>query len=104
MPGIISVVGGKLTTHRSLAEEAVELIFETLGRPAPSCRTAMEPLPGGRAGDWPRFADRFRIGSGLPPDVADHLLDVYGVRAAAEADAYTAATARYLDPAAVPAR
>lgn len=182
VPGIISVVGGKLTTHRSLAEEAVELIFDTLGRPAPSCRTAKEPLPGGRAGDWPRFADRFRVGSGLPPDVADHLLDVYGVRAAdvlslaaddarlrarlpgtgaiaaeipfgirselatsltdlylrrtmiglgadlglatlpavtaiaretlgwsaeraaAEADAYTAATARYLDPAAVPAR
>lgn len=82
VPDVISVAGGKLTTHRSLAEEAVELIFETLGWPAPACRTAAEPLPGGRVGDWPRFAARFRAGSGLPPDVADHLLDVYGVRAA----------------------
>jgi len=79
---IISVVGGKLTTHRSLAEGAVDLIFATLGRQAPDCRTAAEPLPGGRAGDWPRFADGFRAGCGLPPEVADHLLDVYGVRAA----------------------
>jgi glycerol-3-phosphate dehydrogenase len=79
---LISVVGGKLTTHRSLAEGAVDLIFATLGRRAPSCRTAEEPLPGGRAGDWPRFADGFRAGCGLPPQVADHLLDVYGVRAA----------------------
>jgi glycerol-3-phosphate dehydrogenase len=79
---LISVVGGKLTTHRSLAEEAVDLIFETLGRPAPRCRTADEALPGGRAGDWTRFADGFRSWSGLPADIADRLLDIYGVRAA----------------------
>jgi glycerol-3-phosphate dehydrogenase len=79
---LISVVGGKLTTHRSLAEEAVDLIFETVGRAAPRCRTADEALPGGRAGDWARFADGFRSWSGLPADIADHLLDIYGVRAA----------------------
>jgi glycerol-3-phosphate dehydrogenase len=79
---VISVAGGKLTTHRSLAEEAVGLIFETLGRRAPRCRTADEPLPGGRAGDWPRFADGFRCCSGQPAAVAGHLLKVYGVRAA----------------------
>ncbi len=78
---LISVVGGKLTTHRSLAEQAVDLVYETLGRRAPHCRTADEPLPGGRAGDWVRFADGFRSFSGLPADVADRLLDVYGVRA-----------------------
>jgi glycerol-3-phosphate dehydrogenase len=79
---IISVVGGKLTTHRSLAAEATDLIFETLGRRAPRCRTADEPLPGGRAGDWDRFADGFRSYCGLAAEVADHLLEVYGVRAA----------------------
>jgi len=78
---LISVVGGKLTTHRSLAEQAVDLVFATLGRSAPQCRTADEALPGGRAGNWARFADGFRSWCGLPSDIADHLLDVYGVRA-----------------------
>lgn len=78
----VSVVGGKLTTHRALAEQGVDLVFETLRRRAPRCRTAQEPLPGGRAGDWSRFADGFREFSGLPAEVAEHLLDVYGVRAA----------------------
>ncbi|HLI36837.1 MAG TPA: glycerol-3-phosphate dehydrogenase/oxidase [Streptosporangiaceae bacterium] len=79
---IISVVGGKLTTHRSLAEQAVDLVFELLGRRAPRSRTADEPLPGGRTGDWDRFADGFRSLAGLPGDVTDHLLGVYGARAA----------------------
>jgi glycerol-3-phosphate dehydrogenase len=78
---VISVVGGKLTTHRSLAEQAVDLVFETLGRTAPRCHTAEEALPGGRTGDWARFADGFRSWCGLPADSANHLLDVYGVRA-----------------------
>ncbi len=94
---VISVVGGKLTTHRSLAQDAVELIFATLGRRATPCRTAEEPLPGGRAGDWPRFADGFRTGCGLPPHVTDHLLDIYGVRAADVLD-YAADDARLLAP------
>jgi len=78
---LITVVGGKLTTHRSLAEQATDLVFETLGRRPPRCRTAEEPLPGGRAGDWARFADGFRASCGLPDDVAGRLLDLYGVRA-----------------------
>lgn len=78
----ISVVGGKLTTHRALAEQGVDLVFDTLSRRAPRCRTAGEPLPGGRAGDWARFADGFRELSGLPAESAEHLLNVYGVRAA----------------------
>jgi glycerol-3-phosphate dehydrogenase len=42
----ISVVGGKLTTYRSLAEECVDLVFRKLERPAPLCETARVPLPG----------------------------------------------------------
>lgn len=78
---LVSVIGGKLTTHRSLAEEAVDMVFDDLGRSAPRCRTAEESLPGGRVGDWERFADGFREWSGLPLDVADRLLEVYGGRA-----------------------
>jgi glycerol-3-phosphate dehydrogenase len=92
---VISVVGGKLTTHRSLAEDAVDLIFATLGRRGTPSRTAAEPLPGGRAGDWPRFADGFRTGCGLAPEVTGHLLDIYGVRATGVLD-YAAGDARLL--------
>jgi len=43
---LFSVVGGKLTTYRSLAEECVNLVFERLGRRSPRCRTSEMPLPG----------------------------------------------------------
>ena len=43
---LFSIVGGKLTTYRSLAEECVDLIFRTLGKPSPPCTTADKPLTG----------------------------------------------------------
>jgi glycerol-3-phosphate dehydrogenase len=42
LPNLLSIVGGKLTTYRSLAEECVDLIFRKLGRNPPPCRTATE--------------------------------------------------------------
>jgi glycerol-3-phosphate dehydrogenase len=44
LPNLLSIVGGKLTTYRSLAEECVDLIFRKLGKDAPPCRTATELL------------------------------------------------------------
>jgi glycerol-3-phosphate dehydrogenase len=44
LPNLLSIVGGKLTTYRSLAEECVDLIFQKLGRHSPPCRTATEVL------------------------------------------------------------
>ena len=44
LPNLLSIVGGKLTTYRSLAEECVDLIFRKLGRNPPPCRTAIEVL------------------------------------------------------------
>jgi glycerol-3-phosphate dehydrogenase len=44
--GIVSIVGGKLTTYRSLAEEAVNLALKLLGRPLVACKTAkIEEIP-----------------------------------------------------------
>jgi glycerol-3-phosphate dehydrogenase len=43
---LLSIVGGKLTTYRSLAEECVDLIFRKLGRQSPPCITAETVLPG----------------------------------------------------------
>lgn len=45
MKNLLSIVGGKLTTYRSLAEECVDLIFQKLERRSPPCCTAKEVLP-----------------------------------------------------------
>jgi len=44
LPNLLSIVGGKLTTYRNLAEECVDLIFQKLGKESPPCRTASEEL------------------------------------------------------------
>lgn len=53
---LLSIVGGKLTTYRSLAEECVDLIFRKLGRESPPCTTAIEVLTEAKKPD--RFADQ----------------------------------------------
>lgn len=44
LSNLLSIVGGKLTTYRSLAEECVDLIFQKLGKDSPPCTTATEIL------------------------------------------------------------
>ena len=44
LPNLLSIVGGKLTTYRSLAEECVDRIFQKLGKESPPCRTATEAI------------------------------------------------------------
>jgi glycerol-3-phosphate dehydrogenase len=39
LPNLLSIVGGKLTTYRSLSEECVDLIFRKLGKTSPPCNT-----------------------------------------------------------------
>src|SRR5277367_4360096 len=76
--GLISVAGGKLTTHRAIAEQVVGLALRTLGRPAGPSPTLVMPLPGARliesrvsTGDIPNLeAKNWRI-----------LIDRYGSRA-----------------------
>lgn len=45
LAGLISVVGGKFTTYRLMAEKTVDLVAEKLGNSV-LCRTHREPLPG----------------------------------------------------------
>jgi glycerol-3-phosphate dehydrogenase len=80
--GLFSIVGGKLTTYRALAEEAVDLIFRTLGQTPPPCRTDAQPLPGAAVEDFEAFRRDFNARSTLPPASTARLLRVYGVRAA----------------------
>jgi glycerol-3-phosphate dehydrogenase len=46
--GLVSVTGGKLTTYRVMARDAVDAAQRSAGQPAGRARTAHEPLAGGR--------------------------------------------------------
>jgi len=63
LSGITSIVGGKLTTYRLMAEQISDHVCETLGVRA-SCSTADEPLPGSEdLGDLHDRMDEFGLRS-----------------------------------------
>jgi len=74
--GVLSVVGGKITAYRAIAEEVVDAVSRRFSRDALS-RTAEEPLPGARSADL----------AARPGDLAleattrAHLTSIYGGRA-----------------------
>jgi glycerol-3-phosphate dehydrogenase len=88
LKGMISVVGGKLTAYRGIAEEIVDLACKKLRHNA-KARTAREPLPGARLDNSLKNRDialeRFRwrlheegAGLGLDVEQLDHLMGLYG--------------------------
>jgi glycerol-3-phosphate dehydrogenase len=79
LQGVITVVGGKLTTYRQLAQEAVDDAFKRLGRKAPRCVTKNLPFPGAITDTAPLRADL--LAAGVSPRTADRLLTLYGRRA-----------------------
>ncbi|MDQ2913855.1 MAG: glycerol-3-phosphate dehydrogenase/oxidase [Chloroflexota bacterium] len=74
--GILSVVGGKITAYRAIAEEVVDAVSRTLSRYAPS-RTALEPLPGARPVDLAARPGDVT----LEAETRAHLTSIYGGRA-----------------------
>lgn len=76
--GLVTVTGGKLTTYRRMAEDAVDAVARLEGARR-RCRTGSLPLAG--AEDLPQAAELVK-GSGLDPDQQEHLLANYGSRAA----------------------
>ena len=79
--GLVSIVGGKLTTYRNLARQTVDVAYRKLGREAPPSRTDKVPLPGGAVPDFAAFAADFKATSGLTDELAERLLKLYGARA-----------------------
>jgi glycerol-3-phosphate dehydrogenase len=77
--GVLTVAGGKLTTMRSMGEEAVDRLIEVLrargiDRPLDRCVTRTRPLPGA--------AHPAQLGGyELAADVKTRLLHAYGARA-----------------------
>ncbi len=81
--GVLAVAGGKLTTYRKMAEEAVDKLVDLLAsrgldRPLLPCSTRTRPLPGA-AGTTPDLASA--ASHELATDVRSHLLRSYGTRA-----------------------
>jgi glycerol-3-phosphate dehydrogenase len=89
--GLVTVVGGKITTYRAIAQLVVDFVQAKLGYARAACLTAKIPLPGGRLeGPWDHFLDdllRAADAEGVEADVARHLADHYGAEAFALVEA-----------------
>lgn len=84
--GMITVVGGKLTTYRAMATEVVDRASRELrfkdGQPRrEAVHTDEEALPGGEAADLAPFRER-GLELGVAPESVEHLLRNYGTEAA----------------------
>jgi glycerol-3-phosphate dehydrogenase len=84
--GMLTVVGGKLTTYRAMAAEVVDLAMRELrhrdGRQRHAeARTDEDPLPGGETADLSGFRER-GLELGIATTSVDHLLRHYGTEAA----------------------
>lgn len=81
---LITIIGGKWTTFRRMAEDATDAVLAELGRPR-TVSTAHLAIGGGR--DF-RRADIVRdlIADGLDASLAERLADTYGSRAKRVAD------------------
>ncbi|GAB3228667.1 glycerol-3-phosphate dehydrogenase/oxidase [Glycomyces halotolerans] len=78
-PGLFFVAGGKLTTYRVMARDAVDRAVSRLGREVPASGTHLLPLLGADGFGWfwserEALADRF----GVPVESVERLLRRYG--------------------------
>jgi glycerol-3-phosphate dehydrogenase len=74
--GLITVAGGKLTTHRLIAERVVNRILRGLGRRIGNCPTLETRLPGARGCE-----DRAGAIAEVSTEVSNLLAERYGTRA-----------------------
>lgn len=79
--GLISIIGGKLTTYRNLAEQTVDKLAKILRRNLPECRTRDALLPGAWGVD--RARELITASELVTARGTERLLSIYGGRAAA---------------------
>jgi glycerol-3-phosphate dehydrogenase len=78
-PALLNVFGGKLTTYRKLAEEAVDQLGHVLGTRARAWTARGEPLPGGEKRDIAALLESLRARRPwLPAAMAQRLVRNYG--------------------------
>jgi len=79
--GILSVIGGKYTTSRHLAEQVVDLALRKLGKEEAPCDTQATPLVGGEIGRFSSFTRRRQaLFDDVNPKVIANLCRNYGSR------------------------
>ncbi len=66
VPGLVSIVGGKLTTYRLMAEKTADKVCELLGKNEP-CRTAETPLRAQEPAPFYRRYERLARLADTPP-------------------------------------
>lgn len=81
--GLLSIVGGKLTAYRGIAEDTVDAACRKLGVKL-ACRTATTALPGGGMRDIEQYIEEqqamARSNSPLDSEQVEHLARLYGKR------------------------
>jgi glycerol-3-phosphate dehydrogenase len=80
--GLVSVIGGKLTAYRSIAEDIVDTVCGKLSISA-DCATATERLPGGDLAELERarmHAKSIASEHGITAEALNHLMGLYGSR------------------------
>jgi glycerol-3-phosphate dehydrogenase len=80
-PGLLSIVGGKLTTYRQLAEDATDDVVKILGRGAKHPVSKHTPFPGANTPDLAAFEKEFMSNTLVEQDTLARLFALYGVRA-----------------------
>ena len=78
--GLVTIAGGKLTTHREIAEKIVNAVMRGLGQPVRKSPTLATPLPGARKLE-PRDGAPADSLTKLPRDARELLTARYGSRA-----------------------
>ncbi len=78
--GLVSILGGKWTTYRAMAEDAIDAVAQQLRMAVGTCSTRHFPLLGSEEwepGFWQKLVSEYRI----PPETARHLASKFGTRA-----------------------
>lgn len=76
-PALLGITGGKLTTYRAMAAEAVDLVVRRLGRERIRATTADIPLPGGRIASLEEEVVEAQAAI-RSADLAEHLVHAHG--------------------------
>ncbi|MCZ7584777.1 MAG: hypothetical protein M5R36_16400 [Deltaproteobacteria bacterium] len=84
--GLMTVIGGKYTTSRALAEQVVERAAIRMNLPVPARASAAYVLPGGRIGTWAGLQTRLMREFDISADDAELWGRTYGTRAIALAE------------------
>lgn len=79
--GLVTIIGGKYTTHRALGEEVLRRVEKLLGRKRHTSDTRTALMPGAPAVPVEKYRAAYVARSGLDVGAAARLVDVYGTAA-----------------------